>query len=59
MVNRIIHGYVKQSYNTETGQLSQEFVVTDLGTYENEDGELIEKLPFSFPFLDLQMIQPN
>ena len=40
LIKKITHGYVSQTYDTETGRcVSQDFIAGDECEYETEDGE--------------------
>lgn len=57
MVRKIVYGWVSQSFDDQGHCFRQEFLASDEGQYEDEDGEELEdERDFYYPF---NMIQPN
>ena len=64
IVNKITEGYVKQSFDTETGKfVRQEFVAAGECDYENEVGETVDitllEVNGEEQYLPFDMIQPR
>jgi hypothetical protein len=62
LINKITHGYVVQTYNTETGKCeSQTFIAGDECEFETEDGEHfdIENSETELEYQPYNMVQPN
>jgi hypothetical protein len=63
IVNKITHGFVIQSFDTEKRRfVSQEFIAGDECVYEDENGDIVdytEALPTPEPYLPFEMEQPK
>lgn len=59
IVKKITTGFVIQEYDTETEKfVSQEFVAGDQVEYEDEEGNPVDDLTASIPYLSFEMVQP-
>lgn len=61
IINKVITGYVVQSYDTETNEyINQAFIASDEVEYETEDGDSVNQDEIDkVGYLSFDMVQPK